>query len=58
MKLSPDEWASWVLLGDPNQRWPITLNTLARRIKQAIVEDRLMQAEEIKQTEKGDLTDG
>ncbi len=46
MKLTPDEWASWVLLGDPDQRWPTTLNTLAVRIKQAIREDRLARVEE------------
>ncbi len=43
MKLSPDEWAFWVLLGDPNQRWPTPLNELAKRIKRAIEEDRIMR---------------
>lgn len=45
-KLTPDEWASWVLMGDVDKRWPTPLNELARRVKQAIVEDRLMQQEE------------
>ncbi len=49
MKLSPDEWASWILMGDPEVRWPTPLNELARRVKQAIVEDRLMTREERKQ---------
>lgn len=34
--LSPDEWASWILMGDPDIRWPVTLNELAKRIKEAV----------------------
>ncbi len=45
MKHSLDEWASWVLMGDPDTRWPVPLNELAARIKTAILEDRLMRRE-------------